>query len=152
MKNITGLATRIALVRADTGMTQHVFARMALSPNASAKNIGRLEQGEVSPRKETLAKLASFADVSEDWLLTGNVPLHATRRVRTAGFGARVREARLQRGLSARALAKSAGLGASAKNVTRLENREHLPTGNTVIRLAQALNVNPMVLAAGPLA
>lgn len=152
MKKITGLAQRIALLRADTGMTQEVFARMALSPNASAKNIGRLEQGEVTPRKTTLAKLASFADVSEGWLLTGNVPLHSTRRVRTAGFGARLRKARLEQGMSARALAMYAGLGASAKNVTRLENREHLPTGRTVIRLAQALNVSPMVLAAGALA
>ena len=56
----------------------------------------------------------------------------------------RLRALRNQKGLSQEALAEDSGL--SLRTIQRIENSESNPTGETLKRLANALNVNPDVL------
>ena len=56
-------------------------------------------------------------------------------------LGERLRELRNQKGMSQELLAENSGL--SLRTVQRIENNESNPTGETLKRLANALNVNP---------
>ena len=53
----------------------------------------------------------------------------------------RLKELRNQRGLSQELLAEDSGL--SLRTIQRIENSETKPTGETLKRIANALNVNP---------
>ncbi len=62
-------------------------------------------------------------------------------------IGERVRQARLQRGLSQEALGELAGMYQSA--IARLERGRCVPRPKTVQRLATALGVSPWLLLLG---
>jgi transcriptional regulator with XRE-family HTH domain len=53
----------------------------------------------------------------------------------------RVKEFRTQKGMSQEILAEESGL--SQRTVQRIENGESNPTGNTIRRISNALNINP---------
>jgi len=59
-------------------------------------------------------------------------------------FGQELRRQRLERGLTTRALAESAGVGRSS--ITRYESGRASPQAATIARLARALSVEPGVL------
>ncbi len=149
MKIAPGYGKRVTLVRLDTELGKEAFARLALSEGASAKNISRIEVEEVTPRPMTLAKIATFGGVSLEWLARGKVALRANDIVRTGGVGARIAEVRRKRGLTRNALARKAGLGNTTKNISRLEDREHLPRARTLVKIADVLKVSPEYLAYG---
>lgn len=67
--------------------------------------------------------------------------------MKARGIGERLREARLERGLSVRALSEAAGVSKSA--ISSIETGEHDPSCTTVERLARALDVSPCWLAYG---
>lgn len=144
-----GFGRRVHEARLDTGMSQRQFATTALSPRASAKNIGRIENEEVTPKLETLAKIASASGVSLSWLMTGRMALAPNDVVTTGGVSRRIRLARLKAGLSRNALSTRSGLGETTRNVQRLENRDHRPRARTLVRLASVLKVSPTYLAYG---
>ena len=146
---IKGYGRRIAAIRTATGLGKQAFARKVLSPNASARNISRLENEEVLPRSSTLQKLAAFGGVTPEWLSQGICALKPTDLVGAAGVGNRIAEARKQAGMSALSLAKTAGLGETAQNVRRIEVGTHRPTLGTVTKIASALRVPVTQLAFG---
>ena len=145
----SGFGKRVALVRRDAKLTMTAFAQKALSENASAKNIGRIENEEVTPRATTLKKIATFGGVDVEWLAKGECALKPGDIVRTAGVGERIAAARRSRGMTRLALAQAAKMGASSKNVSRLESGEHRPRSKTLARIAQSLKVPVAYLAFG---
>jgi transcriptional regulator with XRE-family HTH domain len=149
MKAENGFGKRVTLVRQEANLNKTAFAKMALSPNASAKNIGRIENEEVTPRAQTLAKIASVGGVDIQWLATGECKLKPGSVVRTAGIGERIATARRAKGMSRLGLAQAAGLGESTKNVSRLETGEHRPRAATLERIAATLKVPVAYLAYG---
>ena len=56
-------------------------------------------------------------------------------------LGSRIKQLRNQRAMSQEALAEESGL--SLRTIQRIENGSSNPTGDTLKRLAQALNVSP---------
>lgn len=144
-----GYGRRVALVRRDTGLSRQSFARAVLSPGASAKNIGRVEDQEVVPTLHTLHKVAAACDVDFEWLVKGECPLLPFDIVKTGGIGARIRVLRTVRGLTRNALARESKLGNTTKNISRLEDGTHRPRARTVVKIAKALNVDPRFLAYG---
>ena len=64
-----------------------------------------------------------------------------------SGIGARVREARIRRGLTMAELARGTGLSPGA--ISRIEAGERVPGGGTVARLAGALGVDSGQLLSG---
>jgi transcriptional regulator with XRE-family HTH domain len=144
-----GFGKRVQMARKDQNATQVAFARMALSGGASAKNIGRIEKEEVTPREETLKKIAKAAGVDINWLATGKTQLKGNCLVKTAGIGTRITQMRKARGLSLLALAEKSGLGQSSRNVSRLESGEVRPRLATLGRVASALGVPVEQLAYG---
>lgn len=149
MKITPGYGRRVELVRQDTQLGKQAFARFALSDGASAKNISRIEIEEVTPKAMTLAKIAAFGGVSMEWLARGEMTLKPNDIVRTGGVGARIAEARRRRGLTRNALARMAKLGNTTKNISRLEQREHMPRARTIVKIAEVLKVSPRYLAYG---
>lgn len=149
MKIINGYGKRVAMVRVAKGMSKVGFAKQALSPNASAQNIGRIEDEAVTPRLDTLRKIASFGGVDLTWLAEGKVPVKPTDVVRLPGVGQRIAAARQSRNLTCLALAKASQLGSSSKNVSRLETGECYPRRSTLMRIAKSLKVSYKSLAFG---
>jgi transcriptional regulator with XRE-family HTH domain len=149
MKITKGFGKRVRMARNDMSATQVAFARMALSCGASAKNIGRIEKEEVTPREVTLQKIADVTGVDITWLATGKTLLKQNCVVRTAGIGSRITQVRKTRSLTLRALSEQAGLGQSSKNVSRLESGEVRPRAVTLGRVASALGVSMERLAYG---
>lgn len=149
MKYASGYGRRISQIRNDMGMSRQWFAQLMLSPCASGQNIRRIELEDVTPKPETLERIADRTGISLSWITTGKVKIEPNKVVNVAGIGERIRNLRQSKGMSAVGLARKAKLGNTAKNVTRLEDREHLPRGRTVARLAKALNVSTVYLATG---
>jgi transcriptional regulator with XRE-family HTH domain len=145
----TGFGKRVELVRRESGLNPVDFARRVLSATASAKQLARIENEEITPQPGTLAKIAEIGNVSLDWLTKGECPLQPRDVVRTAGLGERIATARKEKGLTRLALAQAAKLGGSSKNISRLETGEHRPRASTVVRLAETLKVSPRYLAYG---
>jgi len=144
-----GYGKRVKLARTERAFTQVGLARTALSGGASAKNIGRIENEQVKPRASTLTKIADATGVDVDWLLTGRTLMRENCVVRTAGIGRRINAYRGERGYSLRFVAEKSELGASAKNVSRLETGEHRPRTGTLERIASVLDVPVERLAFG---
>lgn len=144
-----GFGARIAAIRVGTGLSMTSFARAVLSPGASAKNIGRIEAEEVQPRAATIAKLAATGGVTPEWLTQGKYDTKPGTTVRAVGVGQRIEAARKAKGLTALALAKAAGMGATAQNVRRLETGSHAPTMSTLTKLADVLGMPVTKLAFG---
>lgn len=144
-----GVGQRVSAVRAEFGISQHQFALGTLSANASAKNIGRIEQGEVTPRLSTLAKIALAADIDYEWLVTGKVHLADGKPVRVPGIGQRLSQVRERRGLSQRQTAAFLSESPSAKNVGRIEQCEVRPLPRTLRSLAHGLNTSVEYLVNG---
>ena len=135
------VANRIRLVRMHSGKSMRAFAKN-LSPKASAVNVGRLERGTCVPTTATLRKLALGEGVSVQWMESGFfAPKTIQTTVQIPGVGARIEQARVAAGLSARKLAQMANLGTSAENVRRLETGRATPKLSTIQKLAVALRL-----------
>lgn len=149
MKITTGYGNRFKMARLDMALTQVLLARTALSKGASSKNIGRIEREEVLPRPLTLKKIAEVTGVDAEWLATGRVTMVENRVVRAAGIGSRMMALRQGHGMTMRRLAEESGLGASSKNVSRIERCEVRPRARTLRRVAAVLDVSVEKLAFG---
>lgn len=149
MEITTGYGRRVKMARQDMEITQVLLARTALSKGASSKNIGRIEREEVLPRPQTLQKIAHATGVDAEWLATGRLVMEDNRVVRAAGIGARMMAHRQNCGLTMRRLAEESGLGASSKNVSRIERCEVRPRARTLRRVAAVLEVSVEQLAFG---
>lgn len=143
-----GAGTRVALVRADMGYSAISLAR-SLAPNASettlrrhAKKILAIETGAVKPQAEFLSALAKLANVNAQWLQTGAANFNcSTDIVDVPGIAQGIRVHRLAKGMSSSALSRASGLGNTAQNITRLENKTHRPRVATLRRITEALSV-----------
>lgn len=144
-----GVGQRVSAIRAELGLSQRKMAQIAFAGNASAKNIGRIEQGEVTPRFLTLAKIALVSDVDFAWLLTGKAELAEGKPVRVPGVGQRVAKTRARRGLSQRKAAAFLSPSPSAKNVGRIEQGEVRPLPRTLRTLAEGLGTSVHYLVNG---
>lgn len=144
-----GVGQRVAAIRAQLGISQHRLAMGALSPKASAKNIGRIEQGEVTPRLSTLSKIAFATDTDMSWLATGKAFVQDGRPIRVPGIGRRVQKSRLKKGLSQRAAAALLSASPSAKNVGRIEQSEVCPLPRTLRTLALGMGTTLSYLVNG---
>jgi transcriptional regulator with XRE-family HTH domain len=144
-----GVGQRVSTLRAQLGVSQQRMARHALSPNASAKNIGRIENGEVTPTVHTLAKIAVVSNVDFAWLVTGQAQLEENKPIRVPGVGKRVEQMRLRNGMSQREAAALLSPNPSAKNVGRIECGEVCPTPRTLRRLAEGLGTSMEYLVNG---
>lgn len=149
MKITQGYGKRVKMARADISATQVGLAKAALSDGASAKNIGRIEKEEVTPRASTLEKIAAATGVDLNWLVTGRTQYRQNCVVRTPGIGARIAKVRIAQGMTLRALAEKSGLGQSSRNVSRLETGEMRPRAETLGRISVALGVPRDHLAYG---
>lgn len=145
----TGYGQRVKMARKDMDITQVHLARTALSKGASSKNIGRIEREEVLPRPLTLKKIANATGVDAEWLATGRIAMEDNRVVRAGGIGARMMAYRQNSGMTMRRLAEESGLGASSKNVSRIERCEVRPRARTLRRVAAVLEVSVEQLAFG---
>ena len=68
------LGERIALLRRTRGLSQSELARRL---KISASAMGMYEQGRREPSGQTLVALARELEVTTDFLLTGEAPLHS---------------------------------------------------------------------------
>lgn len=133
---------RVHAIRTELGLSQTQMARETLSEGASAKNIGRIEQGEVTPTLFTLAKIAVSTDTDFVWLVTGKAQLAHGKPIRVPGVGKRLERARVSRGVSQRQAAAFLSASPSAKNVGRIEQSEVRPTPRTLENLATGLGAS----------
>lgn len=136
-----GFGQRVFAIRRASGLGKAAFAQTVLSASASAKNISRIEQEEVTPREATLRKIAEYGNVDLHWLTTGQCVLKPGDLVDALGVAQRISDERQRAGLSCRALARASELGDSAKNIQRLEAGEHRPTFRSLSKIARALKV-----------
>jgi transcriptional regulator with XRE-family HTH domain len=141
-----GFGARIRAMRQAAGLSQSAFARLVFSGSPSARNIGRLETEEVTPRLATLARIARVCNADLRWLAEGRVHAGAGSVLRVPLVGPRIARLRERRGVSRLALARASGLGASSRNVGRIESGEVYPRLATVERLARALGVTSHAL------
>lgn len=144
-----GVGHRVSAVRAQLGVSQHKLALGALSTNASAKNIGRIEQGEVTPTLRTLAKIALATDTNFAWLVTGKAQVADGHPIRVPGIGKRVQKSRLRSGLSQREAAGLLSPSPSAKNVGRIEQGDVCPMPRTLRALAAGMGTTMSYLVNG---
>lgn len=141
-----GFGARIRSMRQAAGLSQLDFARLVFEGSPSSRNIGRLESEEVTPRVDTLVRIALACRADVHWLAEGRVSTAPMEPVRVPLVGVRVAQLRERRGISRLALARAAGLGASSRNVGRIETGEVYPRRGTVERLARALGVSSRAL------
>lgn len=139
-----GLALRFRRALKQSGLTRRALARHAGVSNAL---VGYLEINQRLPTVATIARLASALGVTATWLAYGiGEQANAGSTATTDGMGARLAEARVERGQTKAALARLADL--SPSTVADIENGAQ--TGVEVIEaLAQALKVSPAWLAFG---
>ena len=128
------------------------LSRFGISARASAKDrelVASLEAGERIPRIDTVEKLAYALGLSPAFLAYGlDFPCVRSRDGFLAeGVATRLQSARVELGLSMRALARSAGLTDTAVRST--ETGSTIPGLETTERLAVALGVSPGWLAYG---
>lgn len=132
-----GYGRRLRALRMGLGLSQRAFAQLTLSPSASARNIGRIENEEVVPRTSTLTRIAEALEADANWLVTGR--LADVSVVRLPFVGDRVRRLRNELGLSQRAFAQLVlSENASARNIGRIEQGEVMPRQATLERIAEA--------------
>ncbi|MCC5611198.1 helix-turn-helix transcriptional regulator [Nostoc sp. CHAB 5834] len=144
-----GAGNRVALVRAELNYSAISLAR-TLAPNASettlrrhAKKILDIETGAVKPQPEFLSALAKLAGVNAQWLQTGAANFHRDSDiVDVPGVAQGIRAHRLAKAMSCSALSRASGLGDTAQNISRLENKTHRPRVSTLKRISDALRVS----------
>ena len=142
------VGARVRQIREETGLNLSNFAKQYLSGSASARNVSRIESGEVAPTEKTLERIA-HGKYDMSWLRTGELTLSPGASVRVPGLAARLTEVRTARKLNKLQLSRQAGLGETSKNVGRIENREVAPRYSTILRLASALGVEAAYLIHG---
>lgn len=141
-----GFGARIRSMRMAAGLSQSAFARLVFAGSPSARNVGRLEDEEVTPRLGTLARIARACNADLQWLAEGRVSATPGSVLRVPLVGPRIARLRERRGISRLALARASGLGASSRNIDRLETGEVYPRLATMLRVARALQVSSQAL------
>lgn len=141
-----GFAARLRRARKAGG-----FSRFGVTTKSAAKDrelVASLEQGQRIPRLDTVERVAYALGLSPAFLAYG-IEADAdppSDGLRCEGVAQRLRQTRVQRGLSVLALATAAGLSHTA--VGNVE-RGTMPTLATAESLAAALGVSPGWLAYG---
>jgi transcriptional regulator with XRE-family HTH domain len=125
-------------------------SRLALDAGLSDGVVRHIEDAGGIPGVTTVERLATALGLSAAWLAFGppspRLPVPQDLTEETASFAERLSAARTLRGLSRKALAKSAELSLTA--VSGLEGGQ-IPNVATVERLARALKISPGWLAFG---
>lgn len=144
-----GVGPRVKAIRNQMGLSQLEMAKGILSPKASAKNIGRIEQGEVLPRLRTLSKIAAATNTDLTWLVTGKAAIQEGKPILVPGVGFRAERLRIKKGISQRKIATFLSAKASARNVGRIEQGEVRATPETLRKLARGLGTTTKYLING---
>jgi transcriptional regulator with XRE-family HTH domain len=89
MVELDGLDARLKRVRIAMGLSRRSFS---LTAGLSAPVVGQIERREADPKRDTLGKLASRADVPVEWLGYGvlSKSVRASLNARAAALGVRV--------------------------------------------------------------
>ncbi len=142
-----GFAARLKAARKASGDSRSMVTQR--SGLLDGKTVLLLEQGERIPRIDTVEKLAYALGLSPAFLAyVLEFPfVRSNDGFLADGVAARLHSARVESGLSMRALARSAGLTDTAVRTT--ETGSTIPGLETTERLAVALGVSPGWLAYG---
>lgn len=140
-----GLASRLEKARKEAGLDQRPLSVAAGLGHSAVQRIVTTQQ---APGLDTVERLADVLGLSPGYLAYGEehafVAAPAPRR---AGVAARLRQARLARGLASRALGEAASTSHTA--ILNIEDGRIAPRLDTIERLARALGVRPGWLAFG---
>lgn len=139
-------ARRLTDTRERQGLTQDALAARVGYETRQA--ISELERATIGVTITRCAEIAAVLGVSAVWLaygIEGGAP--ATGR-EAEGYGGRLREARVARGLSQRALSAALGYAGNSA-VAKLEQEARGLEIGQAERIAQALQVSPEWLAYG---
>jgi transcriptional regulator with XRE-family HTH domain len=142
-----GLAARLKTARKTAALNRQSVTQRAKLSDVSA--VLGMEQGQRIPRLDTVERVAYGLGLSPAFLAYGidEDASQPTEGLRCEGVASRLRETRLARGLTMRALARAAGLTDTAVRST--ETGASMPGIATVEAFAIALGVSPGWLAYG---
>lgn len=140
-------AARLKMERERAALSQTQLARLS---NLSGPMISCLERGESAGSERTVASVARALGVRPEWLRSGSGKREADLSGDVAGiqqavpqpFPERVKQLRLEAGLSRKQLANYVGVSISAVSCWETGSRE-IPTGNNLVKLAEALGLDP---------
>lgn len=138
LKGGTGLQTigeRIKHLREVRGLTQQDLAALT---GLQRGNISHYERNKVKPSAEAIVQLATFFNVSSDWLLTGREQIKGENGdLRVAE---RLRQLRRQRGLTVEEFAQQSGV--SAEEAAGWEAGRLLPSAAVLAKLTVAFGIS----------
>ncbi len=140
-------AGRLKKERERAGLSQARLARMS---NLSAPMISCLERGESAGSEKAVASVARALGVRPEWLRSGtgkrasdsSDDLVGLQQAAPLPFPERIKQLRLEAGLTRRQLADYVGVSISAVSCWETGSRE-VPTGNNLVKLAEALGIEP---------
>jgi transcriptional regulator with XRE-family HTH domain len=139
MEKNRGFGERLREAIQKAGLTQRRVSQiLGISKNTMTNYV----RGITEPKGETLVKLASLLNVDPEWLVTGNESVP-----RNEFFGIRLKEAIIKAGFTQKRLAEL--LGISQDTMTNYVKGATQPKGETLVKLASLLNVDPEWLVTG---
>lgn len=147
---LESFSKRLKRARQERGWTQTYLGFRA---GIGKGRMARLEREEAFPDAASVQALARALEVREPWLASGEGPVAQESQEEElavpdlAQFGARVRQARLDRGWTQDRLAMELGIPKTAEN--QLERGVLFPKDGTVQKLARPLGVAAAWLATG---
>ena len=123
-------AERLRELRQQTGLSQTELAdKIGISRGA----ISYYEQAARTPDIETLYIVASYFEVSVEWMLGIEITTEKSRNT----LGGRLQNHRIKKGLTRRQLANDPALGITFNELTLYERDKKEPNIETIIKLAR---------------
>ena len=144
----SSFSERVKTERERAGLSQ---ARLARLCNLSSPMISCLERGKSAGSEKVLVSVARALGVRPEWLRSGSGKregdwsddLAAFPRAAPQPFPERIKQLRKEAGLSQRQLANFVGVSTTAVSSWETGSRE-FPAGNNLVRLAEALGIDPV--------
>lgn len=145
---MSSFSERVRTERERAGLSQTRLARMS---NLSGPMISCLERGKSAGSEKVLLSVARALGVRPEWLRSGSGKregdwsddLAAFPNAAPQPFPERLKQLRKEAGLSQRQLANFVGVSTAAVSCWETGIRE-VPAGNNLVRLAEALGLDPV--------
>jgi len=145
---MSSFSERVKTERERAGLSQTRLARMC---NLSGPMISCLERGKSAGSEKVLLSVARALGVRPEWLRSGSGKregdwsddLAAFPNAAPQPFPERIKQLRKEAGLSQRQLANFVGVSTAAVSCWETGIRE-VPAGNNLVRLAEALGLDPV--------
>lgn len=144
----SSFSERVKTERERAGLSQTRLARMC---DLSGPMISCLERGKSAGSEKVLVSVARALGVTPEWLRAGSGKREGERSDDLAAFPKaahqpfpeRLKQLRKEAGLSQKQLADFVGVSTSAVSCWETGIRE-VPAGNNLVRLAEALGLDPV--------